>query len=215
MRNTGHLYNYNYWSSPASTINTTSNNTPYNIDFALGGVLRDGTDSSTPLNIGWVTGHDASGSTNPIGTSTRWIYAYENYPENTYAEWRYLSNTGTLACGLGFTMKGSGVGDPVNDLQNYVFTGKPNNGTISTPITIGNDALLGNPYPSAIDANEFILDNLSSISGTLYFWIHYTSNFTHVLEDYEGGYATYNLTGGNAAVVPPITVDGEVISGAL
>lgn len=131
------LFNYNYWSSPASTINTTSNNTPYNIDFALGGVLRDGTTSSNPMNIGWVSGHDASGSTNPIGTSTRWIYAYENYPENTYAEWRYLSNTGTLASGLGYTMKGSGVGDPVNDVQNYVFTGKPNNGTITTPITSG------------------------------------------------------------------------------
>ena len=61
-----------------------------------------------------------------------------------------MSNTGTLAAGLSFTMKGSGVGDPVTDVQNYVFSGKPNNGTISTPITSGNDALVGNPYPSAI-----------------------------------------------------------------
>jgi hypothetical protein len=213
QQGTTNLYNYNYWSSPASTINTISNNTPYNIDYALGGVLRDGTISSNPLNIAWVTGHDASGTTNPIGTSSRWIYAYENYPENTYAAWRYLSNTGTLASGLGFTMKGSGVGDPVNDVQNYVFTGKPNNGSISTPITVGYNALVGNPYPSAIDANEFITDNSSSIGGTLYFWIHYTSNFTHILEDYEGGYATYNLTGGNAAVTPPTTVDGQDISG--
>ena len=54
---------------------------------------------------------------------------------------------------------------------------------------------------------------LSDIDGTLYFWIHYTSNFTHILRDYQGGYAQYNLSGGVAAVTPPITVDGEVISG--
>ena len=62
-----------------------------------------------------------------------------------------------------------------------------------------------------MDANAFILDNIpgpagssEATDGTLYFWEHYTSNFTHILEDYEGGYATYNLTGGNPAVSPPL-----------
>src|SRR5690606_5945607 len=96
--------------------------------------------------------------------------------------------------------KGSGS---TNAEQNYTFIGKPNNGTITSPITANNEALVGNPYPSAIDANEFIMDNSSSILGTLYFWEHYASNNTHVLADYQGGYATYNLTGGNAAVSPP------------
>jgi hypothetical protein len=208
QQGTTNLYNYNYWTSPVSELSTTSNNNP----FAINSVLRDGTNSNTPLSLLWTTANDAIGSTTPITLSSRWLYAYENYPEDTYAAWRDLSENDVLATGLAFTMKGSGAGDPVNDVQNYVFVGKPNNGTITTPVTIGNQALIGNPYPSAIDANAFIFDNIpggnpgtsQSIDGTLYFWEHYVSNFTHVLEDYEGGYATYNLTGGNPAVSPPL-----------
>ncbi len=215
QQGTTNYFNYNYWSSPVSPVNTTANNTDYTVD----GVLRDGSNSNNPLNLLWTNSYDADGTTTPITLSRRWIWVYENYPNYadpllTYADWRYLTETGTLAVGLGYTMKGSGVGDPVLDEQNYVFEGKPNNGVITTPVTGGNQALVGNPYPSAIDAVEFIKDNIpgasgnpgssSSIDGTVYFWEHYISNFTHVLEDYEGGYATYNLTGGNAAISPPL-----------
>ena len=214
QQGTTNLYNYNYWSSPVSPIN----NTTINGNYTVNGVFRDGTNSNNPLNFQWTNSHDADGSTTPVTMSRRWLYVYENYPADTYADWRYLTETGSLAVGLGYTMKGSGA---TGTDQNYVYIGKPNNGTITTPVTIGNQALVGNPYPSALDGYEFILDNLpllnpdnspspanagtsESIDGTLYFWEHYPSNFTHILEDYEGGYATYNLTGGNAAVSPPL-----------
>uniref|UniRef100_UPI003F49240A T9SS type A sorting domain-containing protein n=1 Tax=Psychroserpens mesophilus TaxID=325473 RepID=UPI003F49240A len=216
QQGTSNLYNYNYWSSPVSAININSNNTPYSID----DVLKDGTNSSSPQDLQWTNAHNAIGTTVPITMSNRWLYAYENYPEDSYASWRALTEEDNLSTGLGFTMKGSGAGDPVDDVQNYVFVGKPNNGTIITPVTIGNQALVGNPYASAIDAEQFIKDNLpgvvansgstQSIDGTLYFWEHYTSNFTHVLEDYEGGYATYNLSGGNPAVSPPLVSENGV-----
>ncbi|WP_114317104.1 HYR domain-containing protein, partial [Winogradskyella tangerina] len=205
QQGTTNLYNYNFWSSPVSPINTSTNNSNYTVN----GVFRDGTNSNNPLNIQWTNSYDANGSTTPKTLSRRWLYVYENYPADTYADWRYLTETGNLPVGLGYTMKGSGA---TGTNQNYVYIGKPNNGTITTPVTIGNQALVGNPYASAIDANEFILDNIpggntgtsSSIDGTLYYWEHYPSNFTHILEDYEGGYATYNLTGGNPAVSPPL-----------
>jgi hypothetical protein len=44
----------------------------------------------------------------------------------------------------------------VEKLQNYVFTGKPS-GTICFYYLI---ILVGNPYPSALDAVEFIKDNI-------------------------------------------------------
>uniref|UniRef100_UPI0026325100 LamG-like jellyroll fold domain-containing protein n=1 Tax=uncultured Psychroserpens sp. TaxID=255436 RepID=UPI0026325100 len=208
QQGTANLYNYNYWSSPVSTLSIASNNNPFNVN----GILRDGSNSNSPQTLQWTGAHDANGATTPITLSSYWLFAYENYPFDSYASWRGLSETDNIATGLSFTMKGSGVGNPVSAVQNYVFIGKPNNGTITTPITIGNQALIGNPYPSAIDANAFILDNIpggnpgtsQSTDGTLYFWEHYTSNFTHILEDYEGGYATYNLTGGNPAVSPPL-----------
>jgi len=59
--------------------------------------------------------------------------------------------------------------------------------------------LVGNPYASALDAEQFIWDNLDSTSGVLYFWEHW-GNDSHVLSQYQAGYATYNISGGVAAV---------------
>jgi hypothetical protein len=206
QQGTSNLFNYNYWSSPVSPINTTANNTNFTVD----GILRDGTISSTPLNLQWTSNHNADGTTTPKTISTRWIYSYRDFPQNSYSDWTLIRQNGALEVGLGYTMKGSGAS---TSEQNYVFVGKPNNGTITTTISPGNQTLIGNPYPSAIDANEFITDNVpgtgnGSIDGTIYFWEHYTSNATHFLEYYEGGYAAYNIIGGVSTVIP----DG--ISGA-
>ena len=52
---------------------------------------------------------------------------------------------------------------------NSVFTGVPNNGTITlTGLTPNKFYAVGNPYPSSISAASFI--NGNSTSGTLYFW---------------------------------------------
>ncbi|MFD2550990.1 LamG-like jellyroll fold domain-containing protein [Bizionia sediminis] len=193
QQGTTNLYNYNYWSSPVSSNGST---------FQIGSVLHDG---ANPVN--WVSAHNATGSSNPVTLSSRWLYLYENYPTDSYADWNYISPSYNVPVGLGFTMKGSGVGDPETDLQNYTFVGQPNNGVINQPVTSGNEALIGNPYPSAIDANAFINDNASVISGTLYFWEHSKTNRTHVTSNYEGGYAAYNLLGGNAATSPPSGLD--------
>nr|WP_321222509.1 LamG-like jellyroll fold domain-containing protein [uncultured Psychroserpens sp.] len=47
QQGTTNLYNYNYWSSPVSTLSITSNNNPYSI----AAILKDGTTSSAPLNL--------------------------------------------------------------------------------------------------------------------------------------------------------------------
>jgi hypothetical protein len=100
------------------------------------------------------------------------------------------------------------------------FVGTPNNGPIFAPISKGTNAnigglvadqddewnLIGNPYPSGIDAKK-LLDysgNSSVIDGTIYIWTHipiptctapdpfygdYVINYT------SDDYATYNRTG--------------------
>jgi hypothetical protein len=62
-----------------------------------------------------------------------------------------------------------------------------------------------------MDADEFIKDNMSDletggrntngsiINGVLYFWNHFSSG-THIIEEYEVGYATYTLMGGAVAI---------------
>ncbi len=54
------------------------------------------------------------------------------------------------------------------------FTGVPNNGDYTFTMTNGGSGqrfnLVGNPYPSPIDATDFVTDNSANITGTLYFW---------------------------------------------
>ncbi len=98
------------------------------------------------------------------------------------------------------------------------FSGRPNNGTLDltragNDVVFNNNAnglddlnLVGNPYPSAIDADKFIVEsnNAVSINGTLWFWTHQTPNNNDPDEANEqytaNDYACYNLSGGTAAV---------------
>jgi hypothetical protein len=108
-------------------------------------------------------------------------------------------------------MKGTGGTAATDVTQNYVFVGKPNSGDIKTSfLTVDQGYLIGNPYPCALDADEFIKNNLNECSGctgttnafngVLYFWDHYGLSNNHILAQYQGGYATYSLLGGTPAI---------------
>uniref|UniRef100_UPI0037522702 LamG-like jellyroll fold domain-containing protein n=1 Tax=Flavobacterium sp. TaxID=239 RepID=UPI0037522702 len=206
-------YNYNYWSSPVSIIQGSLNNMPYIIK----DLIKDGTSSANPKTINFGTAFDFADGTisNPIKTSDRWIWSYNSQILQgdewaNYYQWSHITSQGAIKVGEAFTMKGTGGVANVTDTQNYSFIGKPNSGTITLNLTQDNSYLIGNPYPSALDADEFIKDNLkdclgcrstvNSFSGALYFWDHFGLSNNHILAEYEGGYATYTLMGGVAAI---------------
>jgi hypothetical protein len=195
------LFNYNYWSSPVGPINGSVNNNNYTV----ASVMRDGTNPASPTPINWVGGYNGA-PTSPISVARFWIWTFQNVT-GVYANWSQVLETGTLRPSQGFTMKGSGALTPK---QNYTFVGKPFNGTITNPISANNLNLSGNPYASALDADKFIDDNVSSLAGpsgatngTLYFWEQSALNNTHVLQDYQGGYAAYTKVGGTPPIAPP------------
>ena len=206
-------FNYNYWSSPVSTIQGSLNNVPYTIK----NILKDGTNSANPKTITFGSTFDFADSpiSNPIKTTDRWIWSYNSQIVSgdelaNYNQWYHVTSNGSLKVGEAFTMKGTGGTAPLADLQNYSFIGKPNSGTINLNLAKDNSYLVGNPYPSALDADEFIKDNLkdclgcrasvNSFSGALYFWDHFGISDNHNLAEYEGGYATYTLMGGVVAI---------------
>lgn len=201
QQGTSDTFTYNYWSSPVGTINSTSNNNAY----TLSTIFKDGTDSNQLEAINFITSGYNGTNTSPIGLADYWIWKFANQLDGEYSAWQHVRSNGTLLAGEGFTMKGPGTGS-ILDPQNYAFVGKPNNGEINLTLNAGNDYLVGNPYPSAIDANQFILDNgpvldydnptdnTPLISGTLYFWEHWGGG-SHYLAEYQGGYATYNFSG--------------------
>jgi hypothetical protein len=77
------------------------------------------------------------------------------------------------------------------------FIGVPNNGTLTgETVATGKFYLVGNPYPSAMDADKFLANNLF-LDGTIYFWTHYTSVALVGAYRYSTtDYASYNMTGG-------------------
>jgi hypothetical protein len=124
----------------------------------------------------------------------------------TDEDWQQESSAITMAPGVGYSIGGPKVITPP---ETYLatFTGVPNNGTITLSNIIANKSyLLGNPYPSAIDADTFLNQNATVLGGTLYFWTHNTTlqDRNIILSTAGSGalaytsddYATYNITGG-------------------
>ncbi|MDI1256472.1 MAG: GEVED domain-containing protein [Flavobacterium sp.] len=99
---------------------------------------------------------------------------------------------------------------PSNGTQatfNGEFTGTPHNGSVTFPITFSGAGkgfnMLGNPYPSPIDADLF----LAQSPGELYFWTH-----TNQAAVSGANYATYT-TFGTAAAAGGATPDGSIAVG--
>lgn len=87
-----------------------------------------------------------------------------------------------------------------------VFNGTLQNGDIHIAVTkMGSGYnMIGNPYPSTVDADAFLAAN----PGTIYFW-------AHVDQSSAGGqnYATYTRLGGTAAVTGGLIPNGTIQSG--
>lgn len=164
------------------------------------------------------------------GSNPNYIFEWQSTVlgnPNGYGEW--LNTTGPMTVGKGYIVRGlSGTASPSTAL----FRGRPNNGIIEIPITRGNYVgtdysgagntmatenddnwnLIGNPYPSAISAVDFLIENaglltgdIAPIEGTIYLWRHLTAPVSATdpfYEDYvynynAGDYIAYNSTGSN------------------
>ncbi|GGF21045.1 T9SS type A sorting domain-containing protein [Flavobacterium limi] len=115
-------------------------------------------------------------------------------PEVNY--WQEEISSTNMRLGKGYIIRGpQNFSVSIPEKYEAVFKGIPNNGKIKTTIG-GADSfnLIGNPYPSALDADVFLTDNMGVIKGTLYFWTHNTplAYNKYTSEDY----AVYTLLGG-------------------
>ncbi len=198
---TANMYWYNYFGSPVGNVGATSltdnntasnnaNNSTFNID-----MLKDGTGS----DIKFTSSYGEVGK-----VSTIWFYTFQN--GTTYWDWNGFATTTPINPGVGYIHKGTGV---AGTEQQYIFEGKPNNGTIlinatdtggpgSVPAISKTDYLLGNPYPSALDIHKFIDDNVGVIDGSIKLWQQWSGN-SHYLNEYDGGYAIVNKLGSTKA----------------
>ncbi|WBL21533.1 LamG-like jellyroll fold domain-containing protein [Zunongwangia sp. HRR-M8] len=209
QQGTANSFNYNYWSSPVSSNSVNSG-------FTIGEVLKDGTDPDNIQDIAFkrqFTWADSKNYTGPKRISTYWLNKFHQIA--IYSGWEQINENTKLKPGEGYTMKGTSGSVDIFSLQNYTFKGLPNNGNITLGIEPNEIYLIGNPYPSALDGEQFILDNLDKkqvngatgdknlFNGAIYLWDHFGDSNSHYLKDYVGGYATLNLIGS----VPAIATD--------
>ena len=179
-------YSYNYWCSPVGN-NDADNNA--NRDFRANDNIYDVTTAPITSSLATYTS-SYSGTSSPLVISRMWLYTFSTSTQ--YSDWNFVGETLGVTPGYGFTMKGtSGSGDN----QRYDFRGKPNSGEIRTSVLNNQWTLIGNPYPSALDAAEFIHDTYNTdFTGTLYYWEQDLNTNSHYISDYIGGYASYTTT---------------------
>ena len=156
----------------------------------------------------------------------------------TQGNWEAPSAAMTV--GRGYIARASNLATTAQDL-NSIFAGKPNNGVVSIPVYRGTNTgipydaepgnpnnawttkdddnwnLIGNPYPSAIDAEKFLVENELVIQGAVHIWTHanlptsttdfYYGDFAY--NYYASDYTIYNKLGTSI----PNTFNGKIAAG--
>jgi hypothetical protein len=146
-----------------------------------------------------------------------------NNPNGGQGQWQSAAGE-TMLRAKGYIVRGPDTFTTTPATLYGVFTGIPNNGTITTPISRGDDQqtafhagingteitnlsdnnnLVGNPYPSAIRGSQFLFDNRTKIEGNIKVWTHgslpaqIASPFynTFIYNYSAGDYLTYTFTG--------------------
>lgn len=166
-------------------------------------------------------------ASNAVSPGTGLGFQYKWLPTtaatNNFGNWTYANET--MILGKGYCVRGPNTFSPTV-VANYTasFIGVPNNGDISIPISRGtynginyatgvsttlgtrdddNWNLVGNPYPSAISAIDFLTLN-TNIAGFVNIWTHGTLPSNAILDPFYANYAynytptdyiTYNLLG--------------------
>jgi len=196
------VYEYNYWSSPVGVADASMTS---NVNFDITN-LHQPTAPATHSDVTTAT-YGTTGSYQSTASQIAKYWLWQMQSGGGYIDWSHVTDTGNVATGFGFTMKGSPTANNTID-----FRGRPNNGTLTIPCSFsGTDSdansglddqvetLTGNPYPSAMDLKRFLMHptNKPLLDSGIYFWEQKAVG-THYLESYEGGYAVYTP----GAIVP-------------
>ena len=188
-------FDYNYWCSPVGNASAGTGNQNFGV------TMLNSPQNSYSSNAAVIMGAGVlNGIASPLSIASGWIYKYIN--SNNYSQWVLVGGATSIAPGEGFTMKGTsgidatsveGVANNPGGAQRYDFRGKPNDGNITVAVGLNNQTLTGNPYPSALHVNAFLLDPTNiACDGIAYYWEQNKSINSHFLAQYQGGYGTYS-----------------------
>ncbi|MCL9807915.1 GEVED domain-containing protein [Flavobacterium luminosum] len=225
IRNSANLVQLNDTPSPANSGNITMNRTANNLH------LFDYVYWSSPVENFAVTNVSPLTPTSKI---YHWVTTHNNGTGYGYGNW--LNVNENMVAGKGYIVRVPNA----NTSFSTTFTGKPHNGMITKGVARGpyntgvdylgtngwitthddNWNLVGNPYPSAIDAIEFLAANSGIIEGEVNLWTHssaisntntspYYQTFSYNYKSND--YVTYNASGNNIGAT--IGFNGKIAAG--
>lgn len=159
-----------------------------------------------------VTGFDISGIASYNGLRWQW--------DTASAQW--LAASGNMESGKGYIIMTDNTHNTNAAATTVSFAGTMYNGRVTANVDSTGDGwnLLGNPYPSALNADDFINENHTTrgvTTGGLYFWTH-NSRISGYNDATRGSfnqtdYAVYTLAGGvgttDAASFTTDVTDGD------
>lgn len=199
-------YDYTYWTSPVSGALIGGPFGGWRLDYAFEYITSNFYDVLTAeTGVGPADGFDDNGD-----------------------DWSAVGATTPMEHAKGYAIMAPTTGSfPAT--TTVEFNGPAHNGIYTIPLALSANTadttddfnLVGNPYPSQLDANLFIQRNAqanSFITGSLYFWTHYTAisdaapgpDLNNFITD---DYATYTLSGGTSNGGPAPTHFIDVAQG--
>lgn len=198
-------FEYTYWSAPVS-----------------GELISDGLEEANDNRIFSFSGENFRDSTQETNNDDATAPGQDDIDDNA-DDWQYANGATVMQAGIGY----ASTHDPITFINpaqySYTFEGPFNNGVYNIPIyrndvelSDNNWNFIGNPYPSAIDADLFLATNASidqtvgATNGAIFFWSHNTAadgntNGNENLNYSQSDYAIINGSGqtaGGDGIIP-------------
>ncbi|GGG38265.1 GEVED domain-containing protein [Bizionia arctica] len=199
-------YEYTYWSSPT-------------IDETVGGGLEE----AHPTRRYWYNAENYLDKTAEANNNNGTVNGQDDIDDNG-DDWQATDNGDLMIPGVGYAAMHDPIGFDIAGAGGqfeYIFEGAFNTGDIDVPIyrndsemSDNNWNLIGNPYPSAVDAQSFLDANTliaqdvsgfptGTTNGAIFFWSQSTApsdtaNGNENLNFAQSDYAIINATGQTA-----------------
>jgi hypothetical protein len=171
------------------------------------------------------------------GTATNFIYQWQPTQSGNFGTW--INANENMATGKGYIIRGAAALPTTLSTFSTSFTGVPNNGILTKGIARGsyqaanytnpangmivtkeddNWNLVGNPYPSSINALTFLTVN-TNIEGAVRLWTHGTLPSSAVSDPFYGNFqynynsSDYIVHNGVGTLSGPAGFNGKIASG--
>jgi hypothetical protein len=211
--------NYNVTLSEALTVNSGSFTLNNNANLIQSTTIANSGNIIIKRNSNPLSHLDYTIWSSPITNASQYLLGFSpstltnrfyNYNTTTNL-YNAVANPSTtpFAKGAGYLirMPDTAVPFPSTEIFTGIFTGVPNNGDVQVSLNYVDAThgynMVGNPYPSTINAETFLTANAANIESTLYFW-RKTNGAS------GSAYATYTLGGATTSTPTSAAPNGTI-----